>query len=178
MSNNHFRVSKTAFEARRREQGNSQKALAQAVQVTQRTIQMLEEGRAPEFRIAVQCAVVLKRPIEQLFAEAYQKAKTQPGQKNRLTPEVSEQKRRTMAEARAKWQANINAEQGQLPTTRRPPQKQWMVTSPSGVTETVLNLSKYCREHGLTPTIFSAVGRGKHRQHKGYQCKLVINSEN
>lgn len=54
----------------------------------------------------------------------------------------------------------------------------WEVTNPEGVTQTVRNLTAFCREHGLSFSAMKNVasgGTGRHsqRQHRGWTCRKV-----
>ena len=52
-------------------------------------------------------------------------------------------------------------------------QKEWIVITPEGNEEFVVNLNKYCLEKGLNPGKMSLVASGHRKQHKGYKCRKV-----
>ena len=49
----------------------------------------------------------------------------------------------------------------------------WEVTPPDGVVIIIRNMKKFCREHGLTYPMMSAVAAGREKSHKGYTCKKI-----
>jgi hypothetical protein len=52
-------------------------------------------------------------------------------------------------------------------------EKKWIVTTPEGETLEVSNLQKFCRENNLLPNKMCLVGKGIHKQHRGYTCKRL-----
>lgn len=52
----------------------------------------------------------------------------------------------------------------------------WIVTPPNGSSETVINLSAYCQEHGLHRATMTKVGLGERSHHKGYRCERVCDA--
>lgn len=46
----------------------------------------------------------------------------------------------------------------------------WIVTSPDGFSMEVINLKKFCREHGLHASHMGGVASGKYKQCKGWKC--------
>ena len=48
--------------------------------------------------------------------------------------------------------------------------KKWIVTSPDGIRIEIVNLAKFCREHGLDSATMNVVARGKMKSHKGWKC--------
>jgi hypothetical protein len=52
-------------------------------------------------------------------------------------------------------------------------QKEWIIISPEGVEEFVVNMNKYCLENGLNQGKMSLVASGHRKQHKGYKCRKV-----
>jgi hypothetical protein len=52
-------------------------------------------------------------------------------------------------------------------------QKKWLVITPEGKEEIVINLTKYCRENGLDQGNMTNVAHGKLRQYKGYKVFKV-----
>lgn len=51
--------------------------------------------------------------------------------------------------------------------------KAYIVTSPEGTQTHIVNLRKFCREHGLDHSTMSAVANGKAHYHKGWKCAHV-----
>ena len=49
-------------------------------------------------------------------------------------------------------------------------QKDWLVTSPEGVTTRITNLHKFCRENGLDQGNMVKVSQGTIKQNKGWKC--------
>lgn len=49
--------------------------------------------------------------------------------------------------------------------------KTYTVTDPQGLEREVLNLSKFCKEHGLLQSHMTAVASGKRPHHKGWTCR-------
>lgn len=52
-------------------------------------------------------------------------------------------------------------------------EQKWIVTTPNGETLEVSNLKKFCRENNLLPNKMCLVGKGIHKQHRGYTCKKL-----
>lgn len=52
-------------------------------------------------------------------------------------------------------------------------QKEWIVITPEGVEEFVVNLSDYCSEKGLSRSKMYSVASGSRNHHKGYKCRKV-----
>jgi hypothetical protein len=52
-------------------------------------------------------------------------------------------------------------------------EQKWIVTTPNGETLEVSNLKKFCRENNLLPNKMCLVGKGIHKQHRGYTCKRL-----
>ena len=52
-------------------------------------------------------------------------------------------------------------------------EQKWIVTTPDGETLEVSNLKKFCRENNLLPNKMCLVGKGIHKQHRGYTCKRL-----
>lgn len=50
-------------------------------------------------------------------------------------------------------------------------QQEWIVTTPDGVEEDVINLSDYCVEKGLSRSKMYSVASGKRNHHKGFKCR-------
>lgn len=50
-------------------------------------------------------------------------------------------------------------------------QLEWIITTPEGIEVEIVNLTKYCAEHGLSQSKMSLVASGKRKQHKGYKCR-------
>lgn len=48
---------------------------------------------------------------------------------------------------------------------------EWLITYPEGQQITILNLSKFCRDNGLSTTHMVKVSKGKNNHHKGFKCK-------
>lgn len=53
----------------------------------------------------------------------------------------------------------------------------WVVTDPDANEMIIVNLHSFCREHGLDVSHMSAVALGKARQHKGWTCRAVSETE-
>lgn len=49
--------------------------------------------------------------------------------------------------------------------------KRWIITNPSGKEETITNLFRFCREHGLLNGGMSAVARGRSSHHRGWKVR-------
>lgn len=49
----------------------------------------------------------------------------------------------------------------------------WLITHPTGETETVTNLVKFCAEKGLQAANMRGVAYGKCTHHKGYRCSKI-----
>jgi hypothetical protein len=50
-------------------------------------------------------------------------------------------------------------------------QKEWIVITPEGIEEEIINLSDYCIEHGLNRSTMYSVASGDRKHHKGYKCR-------
>lgn len=50
-------------------------------------------------------------------------------------------------------------------------QKEWIVVTPEGKIEEIINLSDYCEEHGLSRSKMYEVAAGRANHHKHYKCK-------
>ena len=72
-------------------------------------------------------------------------------------------------------QANLGRPQTdfQKQRVREANQKKWLVITPEGKEEIVINLTKYCRENGLDQGNMTNVAHGKLRQYKGYKVFKV-----
>lgn len=46
----------------------------------------------------------------------------------------------------------------------------WCVTNPMGISTTIVNLTKFCKESGLDPSAMSKVSTGKYNHYKGWKC--------
>lgn len=53
---------------------------------------------------------------------------------------------------------------------------QWEVLSPQGVLFGVSNLSKFCREAGLSVPLMNKVSKGERSHHKGFVVRKVVNA--
>jgi hypothetical protein len=51
--------------------------------------------------------------------------------------------------------------------------KNYIITTPNGETVEIRNLTKFCRENGLTRTRMQHVAWGNKNHHKGYKCKEI-----
>ncbi len=51
--------------------------------------------------------------------------------------------------------------------------KSYVMTKPDGTEETVVNLAKYCREHGLAYSNMVQVSKGKFKQQNGWKCRAA-----
>ena len=50
-------------------------------------------------------------------------------------------------------------------------QKEWIIITPDGNEEFVVNLSDYCKERGLSSSKMYSVASGDRNHHKGYKCR-------
>jgi hypothetical protein len=50
-------------------------------------------------------------------------------------------------------------------------EQEWIVTTPDGVEEDVINLSDYCVEKELSRSKMYSVASGKRNHHKGFRCR-------
>lgn len=48
---------------------------------------------------------------------------------------------------------------------------QWVVTSPNGDEYRIINLAKFCREHGLDRGNMQKVATGEYTHHRGWKCR-------
>ena len=55
--------------------------------------------------------------------------------------------------------------------TSRAVARDWIVTTPEGVELFVTNMSTFCTEHGLSPSLMSRVASGQRNHHKHYRCR-------
>jgi hypothetical protein len=46
--------------------------------------------------------------------------------------------------------------------------KQWVITSPEGISTIITSLNKFCKENGLTNSTMHYVANGKYKHHKGW----------
>lgn len=51
--------------------------------------------------------------------------------------------------------------------------REFIVISPDGTRQFVINLAAYCREHNLIATTMVQVARGKRKHHKGWRCEYA-----
>ena len=51
--------------------------------------------------------------------------------------------------------------------------KQWLVTSPEGITQVIKNMRSFCCDHSLSPAHMTEVAQGKRKHHKGYVCRYA-----
>ena len=49
----------------------------------------------------------------------------------------------------------------------------YKVTRPNGQVDIIKNLTKYCRENGLNPSLLCAVSKCKRRHHKRFICEKL-----
>jgi hypothetical protein len=50
-------------------------------------------------------------------------------------------------------------------------QKEWIVTTPEGIEEYVVNLSDYCVKHNLSRSKMYTVAKGVNKHHRKYKCR-------
>ena len=51
--------------------------------------------------------------------------------------------------------------------------KQFLITHPNGEKEEVLNMAKFCKEHGLDKSNLHSTIKHPTRQHKGYRAEVI-----
>jgi hypothetical protein len=51
--------------------------------------------------------------------------------------------------------------------------RNWELISPTGETQIIKNLNKFCRDNQLTTSLMCKVALGKNYQHKGWKCKKL-----
>lgn len=50
---------------------------------------------------------------------------------------------------------------------------EWLLQTPDGQSLTIMNLSRFCKDHDLTLSCMINVANGKRRHHKGYGCSRL-----
>ena len=50
----------------------------------------------------------------------------------------------------------------------------WVLTTPTGEELIITNLTKFCKQNGLTQPCMIAVAKGKQKQHRGWLCRKLI----